>query len=174
MSGLFSILRELFLGYRAAIGQPVSPVASLALFGHLSIVAFVLCAGTAWWLEHQRVVVLERHRQQEDPAVTMRRQQFYVEIEKLSAVHLPLLHYIVRCGGRDSAQVQLWLRQHGIERDRTAIDGALGEIVQLTRFLALEGWTGAGYGIYSINQSWKAQLEEWAATSGDYLPRPGP
>lgn len=174
MSGLFSLARELFLAYRSAIGQPVTGSASLASFAHLSLAAFIVCMVATWWLEHQTVVELERERRQEDPAVTMRRQQFYVEPGKLNATHLPLLHYVVRCGGRDGSQVQLFLREHGIERDRTQIDTVLGEVVRLTGFLALEGWSlTAGYGIYSVNESWKPQLEEWAASTGDSLPRHG-
>lgn len=46
MSGVLSLLREVVFGYLASIGRPVTPNASLSVFGHLAIGTFMLYALT--------------------------------------------------------------------------------------------------------------------------------
>ena len=59
MTGAFSLVREAFFAYAAATGQPISPSQTLSVLGHLSIVAFIVAGGLAWWWEHGRVLALE-------------------------------------------------------------------------------------------------------------------
>jgi hypothetical protein len=162
MSGAFSLGRELFLAYRATAGQPATPNQTLALFGHLSIVAFVICAAAMWWLEHAEVVRLKAAlaAKNADPELELMRHELDEELGKLNAMHFVALHQVVSRGGRDADQLRLFLRQQNIERDYTQTETLLAEIAQLTGLIQPEAM-GPGWR-YVMNPDWRRVLIEWA------------
>jgi len=50
----------ILLTYRAAVGRPLSPTDTLAIYGYLAVIAFVISASAAWLLEHRQVKALEQ------------------------------------------------------------------------------------------------------------------
>jgi hypothetical protein len=59
MAGLFAIAREL-AGLNASVaGQPIEPSLSLAIFGHLSVIAFIIAGFSEWLFLRRRIKELE-------------------------------------------------------------------------------------------------------------------
>jgi hypothetical protein len=171
LSGITWVRDEFFQAtWRLGSILPHWPWWVWSLGGSLILVAVVLESATRVVRKHHIALAYV-----ENPAVAMRRRQLYVELGKLNAVHLPILHYVVRCGDRSSYQVQLYFQEHGFQRDIGQIEQALAEITRLTGFLDFTGYllesTGT-HGAYVVSSSWKPQLEEWAANTEDFLPRP--
>jgi hypothetical protein len=124
MSGLLSLGRELFLAYRAAIGQPVAPTQTLALFGRLSLAAFILCAAAAWWFEHAEVVRLRAELTDKTIPVDMRIR------DKALLLHRSLLATFEDCAYPQAVdELRNWGRAfaHGVE----ATGPAFVELVDL-------------------------------------------
>ena len=59
MSGVLSLLREVYYAYLAANGTTISPRHSLEVLGHLSIVAFIISAAVLLFLEHDQAKKLQ-------------------------------------------------------------------------------------------------------------------
>ncbi len=100
-----------------------------------------------------------------DPELDLMRPQFAIELGKLSATeHRPILQYVVRCGGRETAQVQQFLKEQGRELAMHEVDRRLREIVEHSGFLTGDDSKGSiNNELYTITPAWKRLLVEWAA-----------
>lgn len=104
MSGLFSLVRELILNYRAAIGEPVTPTHALELFGRLAVIALIFSLAVGWWLEHKEV---ERLSRRVALRVTFAQRPRYVQAQTHGVVYRV---GVINGGPGPAADVQLSLQ----------------------------------------------------------------